>query len=72
MHGQRDAVGSQHSRSAAAKTPTEAVARGIVLVNREGAFLTVVSEGVVTVDTGWFPFMAAMLSAPLTMSTNDR
>ena len=56
--------------TAAARTPTETVVRGSVLVNRDGACSTVISGEVVTVDMVGSFSLAAVPCAPLTMSTN--
>ncbi len=56
--------------TAAARTPTETVVRGSVLVNRDGACSTAVSGDVVTVDMLGSFSLAAVACAPLTMSTN--
>ena len=56
--------------TAAARTPTETVVRGSVLVNRDGAGSTATSGEVVTVDMSRFLSLAAVPCAPLTMSTN--
>ena len=56
--------------TAAARTPTETVVRGSVLVNRDGACSTVISGEVVTVDMAGSFSLAAVPCAPFTMSTN--
>jgi hypothetical protein len=56
--------------TAAARTPTETVVRGSVLVNRDGACSTVISGEVVTVDMVGSFSLAAVPCAPLDMSTN--
>ena len=57
--------------TAAASTPTENVARGNVLADRDRARPTVTPGDVeVTVDIDWFLSLTAVPCAPLTMSTN--